>query len=80
MFFFMMHDVWFIQMQPKPIQRRISRGRAGRVPPLKFAKHMLYNVNEAVQQTTFTWIIEWLIRDLYVKMNSKDIRSNFWIS
>jgi hypothetical protein len=30
-------------------------GRVGRVPPpLKFAKHMLYNVNQAVQQTTFS--------------------------
>jgi hypothetical protein len=23
-------------------------------PPLKFAKHMLYNINKAVQQTTFS--------------------------
>ena len=36
-------------------------GACGACAPLKFAKHMLYNVNQAVQQTTFH---EWLTRDL----------------
>ena len=34
-----------IQLTHNYIQGRIQRGWAGRVPPLKFAKHMLYNVN-----------------------------------
>ena len=32
-------------------------GRAGHAPPLKFAKHMLYNVNQIVQQATFSWMV-----------------------
>jgi hypothetical protein len=36
---------------------RGGAGACGACAPLKFAKHMLYNVNWAVQQTTFSWMV-----------------------
>ena len=57
---FMQMKHWQEFSLPPNINRGGFRGGVRGVrppPPLKFAKHMLYNVNQIVQQTTFSWMV-----------------------
>jgi hypothetical protein len=45
------------EINTQPLPEADLEGACGACAPLKFAKHMLYNVNQIVQQTTFSWMV-----------------------